>query len=480
MAPSKKTQKKGDGQIKEAAPLTKENGAEAELSQQEREALRVFAIASDNHRRGRMDDAMRGYARALTLNPSIPDVYNNLGVALRSQGKLEAAVACYRRSLALRGNNPGVYSNMGNALREMGRMDVALASHQQAVKMAPKSPEAVYNLGLVLRDLGKPDQALKCFDKSLSFRDSYVDCHWDKSLCLLQLGNLVDGFKEYEWRWKLDRNQPRKYDKPLWDGFDLKGQTILVHHEQGFGDMIQFVRYVPILKEMGARVLVECQPELIRLFSTVDGIDKVIMRGSPLPPFDTYIPMLSIPRVLQTTLETVPATVPYLKAPAHGNLTLPQDGTLKIGIAWAGKPSHKNDRNRSADLRPFVDMMGLPGATFYSLQKGPRQADIQDYACEALITDLGNRFEDFADTAAVVSQLDLVITVDTAVAHLAGALNIPVWVMIPFNSDWRWLIGRNDSPWYPSMRLFRQERPGTWDHIFFEIRKALQEKLAEA
>ncbi len=443
----------------------------------EREAMRAFQAAAEHHRARRLDEAVKGYGKALMLNPRLPDVYNNLGVALRAQGKLEAAIACYRRALSLRPNNSGVYSNMGNALRELGRLDVAKASHQQAVKLAPSSPEAFYNLGLVLRDLGEGAAALSCFDRTLTLNPEHVDCHWDRSLALLQKGDLEAGFEEYEWRWKLDRSPPRDFAQPLWDGGNFKGKTLLVHQEQDFGDMIQFARFLPAVKALGGTVVVEAQPELTGLFSTLEGVDKVIDKGAQLPDFDLYVPMLSLGRLLGVTQDAIPAKMPYIHPPELHPVQLPASlGRIKkIGIAWAGKPTHQNDRNRSCPFTHFVDLLGLAGISVFSLQKGRPIAEVAEAGAEALVTDIGSRLKDFAETAAVIQQLDLVITVDTAVAHLAGALGKPVWVALPFPPDWRWMLGRRDTPWYPSMRLFRQRRFGAWGPVFVDIRRALRD-----
>jgi len=405
------------------------------------------------------------------------EVYNNLGVTLRSQGKLEAAIACYQRSLALRPNHPDVYSNLGNALRELGCLNEAIANHQQAVHLMPDSAQAIYNLGLGLRDLGLLDEALACFDKALEINPEFVYCHWDRSLALLLRGDFEEGFAEYEWRWKLPHNSSRGYPQPLWDGAALDGRTILVHQEQGLGDMIQFVRYLSMVKERGGTVVVECPSKLARLVSTVPGVDKVIIRGSGAPPFDVYAPLLSLPRIFGSNIEDIPGRVPYLAPPELHNVHLPVPiGTrLKVGVVWAGKRSHKNDCNRSCALTEFMKLMGMPEVSFYSLQKGEAASELDDASCDALIFDAGRIIEDFADTAAVIAQLDLVIAVDTAVVHLAGALGCAVWAVLPFANDWRWMVRREDSPWYPTLRLFRQERPRDWEGVMGRVQEALQD-----
>ena len=454
--------------------------ADQKTALREREASRIFGLAVEHHQKGELTEAVKNYGKSLLLNPKVADTYNNMGVALRALGKLEAAVACYRRGIVLRPNNTGVYSNMGNALRELGRLQLAVAAHQQAIKLAPESPEAYYNLGLVLRDLGQINQALAAFERTLGYNPDHADCRWDRALTLLLRGDFLPGFEQYDWRWKLERSPPRGYSEPEWDGSDLKGKTLLIHQEQGFGDMIQFARYIPMVKAKGGTVVVEVQPELSRLFSTLPGVDKVINRGSPLPKFDFFVPMMSLAKVFATTKETVPVDIPYLTAPDKLGVQLPAslERQRNIGIVWAGKPTHQNDKNRSCQFSHFIELLGMPGVTVYSLQKGPREADIVDAGCEALVLNLGSRLNDFADTAAVIQQLDMVITIDTSVAHLAGALGKPVWVVLPFAPDWRWMTDIDTSPWYPSMRLFRQKKQGDWDAVFVEVRKALREELA--
>ena len=453
---------------------------EQKMALREREAVRLFAQALERHRAGNLAEAVRIYGQALLLDPKIADIYNNMGVALRRLGKREAAMACYRRSLVLKPDNAGAYTNLGNVLRELGRLDVAAASHRRAVGLAPDSADAHYNLGLSLRDLGETDTAIKEFGKALALDADHPDCRWDRALTLLQKGDFVDGFREYEWRWRLARTPNRAFKQPLWDGKPLAGKTILITTEQGFGDMIQFARYVPMVKARGGTVIVEARPELARLFSTIPGIGQVVNAGSALPRFDVYAPMMSLARIFGTTLDTVPADVPYLRAPeAHApGLPATMSKHRKVGIAWAGSSTHQNNANRSVKFENFVELLGLPETTVYSLQQGPAAADIGEHGCQAFVLDIGSRMRDFADTAAVIQQLDMVIAVDTAVAHLAGALGKPVWMALPYPGDWRWMEGREDSPWYPTMRLFRQHRPGDWGPVFERIRKALHDEIS--
>lgn len=484
--PRRKAAKTPAAKPKGAAKAKSKSAPPPKVSaEQARQAKQALARAVKHHHGGGLEEAIAEYSRAAFLNPADSGVFNNLGVALRALGRLEAAVASYRRGLELAPDEAGLYSNMGNALRQLDRFAEALAAQKRAVKLAPGSAEYNYNLGLVYRDTARLGEALACFDAALAIRPDYVDCRWDRSLLLLQKGEFKEGFEEYEWRWKLRRSPPRGYAKPLWDGSPLDGRTLLVHQEQGFGDMIQMARFLPVIKEMsqkgGGAVIVECQPELLRLFEGAAaanklGIDKVVAKGDPLPPFDVYAPILSLPRILGASLKTIPAEVPYLAPPETnpGRLAAPPGTRLKVGISWAGKPSHANDRHRSCPLARFVDLARAPNVAFYSLQKGEAQKELGRRGCPALIADLGGKLGDFADTAAALSLLDLTITVDTSVAHLAGALARPVWVALPFAADWRWLKKRTDSPWYPTMTLFRQPAPGDWDSVFAKLEKALR------
>ena len=439
------------------------------MSSRQQEAAQVFVVAFDHHRHDRLDEAIRGYTKALVLNPAYAEAYANLGVALRARGRIEAAVACYRRSIAVNAEIPDVFSNLGNALRDLGRHETAIEAHENAVRLAPRSAHAVYNLGLVLRDLGRLTLAIECFDRALALRPDYLDCAWDRALTLLMAGDLDAGFAAYECR-RGRPNWPRSnVRRPAWDGSPLDGRVLLVRPEPGISDLIQFVRYVPLLDAAGGRVVVGCPPDLARLFATVPGVRQIVIEGTRRPSLDVHVAMLDLPGLMGTTLESVPAAVPYVAAPELQNVHLPAPvGThLKVGIAWDGPPANPRDRGRVCPLRPFVDLLDLPGIAFYGLASGAAAAeDIAAAASEALITPVGDRLEDFADTAAAVAQLDLVVAVDSPLVHIAGALARPVWTLLPFAADWRWLTDRDDSPWYPTMRLYRQVQPGDWADVF--------------
>lgn len=445
-----------------------------------REAVRLFAVGVDLHRRGRLADAVRAYGRSLLFNPHVPDIYNNLGVALRAQGKREAAVASYRRAIALNPEAANYRSNMGNALRELGRFEDAAVALQQALRLAPGAPEILYNFGLVLREMGRSDTALGCFNAVLKAKPDHAEAHFDRALTLIQMGDLKQGFTEFEWRWKLRRARPRNFKQPAWDGRDLAGATLFVHHEPGLGDMIQFARYAALAQKKGGRVILESPAELARLLETLDGVERVVIHGSPLPPFDVHAPLLSLPRLLGTAAGTVPAVVPYLRPPSINPLGLPaaDPKAIRVGVVWSNEARTSEnrtseDRHRACPFPHVLELAGIPGVTLYSLQRGEAAGDLGRHAAEALMFDVGGIIADYADAAAAVARLDLVIGVDVPIVHLAGALGVPTWTLLSGIGDWRWGAAGETTPWYPSMRLLRQKTRGDWAGLLAFARDAL-------
>jgi tetratricopeptide (TPR) repeat protein len=443
-------------------------------------ARQAFLAAAQRHQSGDNDGAMKLYIRALDLHPQFADAYNNIGVILRAQEKLPAAAASFRRALSIRADNSAVLSNLGNVLWQMLRFEEAATAFKRALELDPQRPETLHNLGLLLHSMGDYPEAIECFDKSLAVKDGNVDVLWDRSLTRLVMGDFDRGWLEYEIRWRLKHNPPRRFAFPLWEGQESRALSLLVHHEQGLGDTLHFCRYLPMVAPKVGRLVFECQAELARLMTCLPGIAEVIPSGRPSPACDYHVPLLNLPRFFRTNLDNIPATIPYLQAPVGTSAPTvhrPPGTKLAVGIVWAGKPSHNNDKNRSTSLDRFLCLADLPGVSLYSLQKGLRTADIQTLGAQALITDLGSKVTDFAETAALLPQLDLIVAVDTAVVHLAGALGIPTFVLMPFTPDWRWLRGRDDTPWYPSLRLFRQPKPREWDSVFDRIRSAVQAML---
>lgn len=415
---------------------------------------------------GRPDAARELIQRAIAVNPSAPEYHSNLGNVLKESGNTEDAIASYRRALALRPGFADAHFNLGNAYLKDERLAQAVECYQASLRMRREYSPAWANLGNALRSLGRIREALECYEHVPGHAPEFAEARWNRVIALLLSGDMARGWEEYECRWNLERAKPRRrnFSQPLWDGSDLAGRTVLLHAEQGFGDTIQFMRYAPMVKARGGCVLVECPPPLQKMLEKVKGITRVVAAGEPLPDFDLQIPLLSLPRIFRTTLESVPASIPYLRAdPALARKWkqkfAPKQTSFKVGLTWAGGTS---DPKRDCALSMLAPLAGTPGVVFCSLQKGEAAAQAANPPAGMTLLDFAAELSDFADTAALISQLDLVISIDTAVAHLAGAMGKPVWTLLRFAPDWRWLLGREDSPWYPTMRLFRQPEPGAW------------------
>ena len=368
---------------------------------------------------------------------------------------------------------------------EQGELDEAMAHFQQALQIEPYYAEAHNNLGIVLLEQGRTDESLTRFQEAIQLKSDYADAHFNRSATLLLMGHLKQGWPEYEWRSKRKEIAACPFHQPVWDGAPLAGRTILLHSEQGMGDMMQFIRYAPLVQQYGGRVVFECYEPLIRLLGRCPGIDQIVSKGSVLPEFDVHAPLLSLPGILGTSLATIPASVPYIHADeeliAHWRRELGPSRAFKVGIAWQGNPKFPTDRWRSFRLAQFEPLARLDGVRLFSLQKGPGAEQIGEVADRFAIMDLGRTLDEatgaFMDTAAIMKNLDLVVTSDTSIAHLAGALGVPVWVALPSAPDWRWLLQREDSPWYPTMRLFRQTARGDWDGVFARMAATLQERV---
>ncbi len=432
---------------------------------------------------GQLAEAVKYYHEALRLKPDYAGAYNNLGKALQDQGQLAEAVAQYREALRLKPDHAGAYNNLGNALQEQGQLAEAVAQYQEAIRVKPDFADAHNNLGNALQEQGQLAEAVAQYREALRLKPDHAEAHFSLGVTWLLAGDLEKGWPEYEWRWqlKLFSRFKNRFSQPLWDGSPLEGRAILLHAEQGMGDTIQFVRYAPLVKSKGGTVIMECQKPLLQLLTGCAGIDRLVAQDADLPVFDVHAPLPSLPRIFGTKLASIPARIPYLFADPdlveHWHRELIPIRAFKIGITWQGMPAYKRDRQRSYKLAVFAPLARLEGVRLFSLQVGPGSEQLADNADQFSITDLGSRLETFADTAAVLKNLDLVITVDTAVAHCAGALGVPVWVALPFAPDWRWLLDRDDSPWYPCMRLFRQKRWGDWDEVLQRITEEVQKLL---
>jgi Tfp pilus assembly protein PilF len=428
--------------------------------------------------------AIAAHQRAVELEPRAAMALANMSIPLRLAGRVDEAIAACRRSLELWPGNADGYNHLGVALAAKGDFAAAVAAYEQAIALG--RPKAVYaNLGIARAELGDIAGALACGNKAVEAEPDNAQSHFSLAITLLLSGDFQRGWAEYEWRWKCpEHTPPTPFQQPQWDGSPLNGRTLLVHCEQGLGDAIQFVRYVPQIAALNGRVILGCPLALRRLFADVPGIDRIAVTGDPAGPFDVHCPIVSLAYAFRTTAATIPATVPYLHPPAQAvedwRQTLatalgPQTTRrLRVGLAWAGSPAHRNDQNRSLRLSQLSPIASAGHAVFFSLQKGPAAAQAAKPAVGMRVIDLTDKLSDLADTAAMIANLDLVICVDTSIAHLAGALGKPVWVLLPFNPDWRWLLGRDDSPWYPTMRLFRQKQIGAWDEVIQRVAEALR------
>lgn len=466
------------------------------------------------YRQDKLDEAIACYRQAIAIQPNHADAHNNLGTALAEMNNHEEAVSCYRRAIAIQPNHADAYNNLGLALHELDRVDEAIASCKRALEINPNSVSTLTNIGFILTrrglledgiayyrkaiaiqptyadahnnlgaalvDLGHMGEAIEWYRRALAIHPDDADIHFHLSLALLRIGDFEHGWEEYEWRWRRKKKQKlfRSYPQPMWDGSDLNGRTILLWAEQGLGDTLQFIRYAASVKKRGARVVVECQPSLVQLLETAEGVDQVIGGGSVLPPFDIHLPLLSLPERLGTLLDTIPAKVPYLRAstafkPEISAILKNLGNKKRVGIVWAGNPAQWQNHFRSCPLSFFKKLAECPDVALIGLQKnidGSANTPVTDYP----IHHISPYLDDFSDTAAAITQLDLVITVCTSVAHLSGALGLPTWVLLHFAADWRWLLNRDDTPWYPTMRLFRQRSLWDWPEVLDRVANELR------
>jgi tetratricopeptide (TPR) repeat protein len=420
----------------------------------------------------RTDEAIDSFKRAIQINPRFAAAYSNLGSALLDLRRIPESLDICRKAVALAPQMAEAHNNLANALGDNDQLDEAIAEYREALRLRPDYPQALANFGSTLIDAGRYDEARELLGNALKISPDFPDAHWNLGLLHLLQGDFQRGLPEYEWRWRVKTMQaPPSFSQPMWDGSPLDGKIILIHVEQGYGDAIQFARYVPMVTARGGRVILQCPPELHRLFSTIPDID--LFPGGPPPArFDVHCPILSLMLAFKTDLASIPAQVPYLRSDpalreAWRKRLESSAGQLKVGLAWAGRPTHINNRNRSIPLEKFSPLAGASGVDFFSLQKGDRGNDSPPAGLELI--DHTAELNDFAETAALVDNLDLVITVDTAVAHLGGALGKPVWVLIPANPDWRWMLDRVDSPWYPTMRLYRRRRGADWSEVIRQV-----------
>jgi tetratricopeptide (TPR) repeat protein len=417
---------------------------------------------------GRPEDAINAYHDAIRLRPDYAEAFHNLGLAMFARRRYEEAVAAALRATELRADFPEAFRALGCAYERCGRMFEAVAMYRKALVLRPTYPEAYNSLGWNYYQSAKLPEAISALETALAQRPEHAEARLSRAMLLLSQGDFERGLPEYEARWEASkRSATRGFPQPVWDGGDLHGKTILLHAEQGLGDVIQFCRYVPLIRARGGRVVVRCWRPLKRLFTGQLDIEDVCTDKELPPPFDTHCPIASLPRMFQTRLETIPANVPYLGVDQslvewwRQRLAGDPPG-LRVGLVWAGDPDHSNDHLRSAALATFAPLASVPGVCFYSLQSGPGAEQALNPPAGMTIRFFDDGVGDMASTAALMQNLALVIAVDTSAGHLAGAIGRPVWLLLHLVPDWRWMLGRADTPWYPTMRLFRQTRLGDW------------------
>ncbi len=429
---------------------------------------------------GRHEDALASFESVLAIKPGFLDALNDRGIVLLALRRFQEALANFDQALAIRPDFVDALNNRGYALERLTQYDDALASYDRALAIKPDYAEVLDNRGIVLAKLGRFDEALESEDAAQKIQPDYAKAHLHEAFTRLCMGDLRLGLRKYEWRW-LDDEQKfsrREFSQPLWLGMGkLRGKTILLHAEQGLGDLIQFVRYAPLAAAKGATVLLEVPEALAPLMTGLAGVSRILIWGEPLPLTDFHCPLLSLPLAFGTTLETIPISVPYLSANpetvAAWRARLPQGGEKLIGVCWKGSSNYKGDHERSIQFADFAPLLSVPGIRFVSLQKELTEEERR--LADAL--PIVHPGADFKSTAEMIAALDLVISVDTAWAHWAGAIGKPLWVLLPFSAHWVWFTGREDSPWYPTARLFRQSKIGDWKGVIRNVKKELAKKL---
>ena len=428
-------------------------------------------------RKRQIENALNCFEKAVQLDPLHAQAFCNIGRIYYEKSQWQKAVQYFEKSISIHPKLPEAYSNLGLTLHRLNQMDRAIAAYHKALEIKPDYPIALLNMGFTLEKMGRLDESIQWYEKAIAMKPDYIDAHSNLAMTLLLNGNYKQGFLEYEWRFKKEDAEPRTFQSITWDGRSFINKKLLVYPEQGYGDSIQFMRYLPEVKNRGGVVILETHKFLAPLLSGLPYIDKIVIHGeSSSPQVDYHIAIASLPHVFETTLETIPCSMPYLFRPENEKSILVQtiemmDG-FRIGISWSGSPVHQENQNRSCPLSLFYSLTQIKGVVLFGIQKGPACDDLKQ-SRQMPVVDLSNLIHDFSDTATAIFHMDLIISVDTATAHLAGAMGKPTWIMIPFTPDWRWMRDRNDSPWYPSIRLFRQSEPGNFYGVMQKIEKTL-------
>jgi len=447
------------------------------------EARRLFDQGATLQRAGRNADALAVYENLLRAFPDYPGAFHNIGICYRGLRQFEAGIAALMRAVEEAPANAQSWSSLGNILKDAGRLDEALAAHERAVALAPQLAGVHQNQGVALREAGMLREALAALDRCLAIDADRPEARWDRALTLLFLEDYEAGWKGYEERWTLGEHKPATSTLPKWDGSPQPDKGLVLTTEQGYGDALMFVRFCAEARKRVGKVVLACKPELHRLFRTVPGVDLVMPESGKIAGAHLHAQLLSLPMLLGHRFSDLPGPMPYLFPPVAPNPRLAQGlargkERFKVGIVWSGSVSFKGNATRRAPLDRFLRFAEIPGVQLFSLQKRQPADELKALKGETLIADLGPALEDFADAAAAAAEMDLILMTDSAMAHLGGALGRPVWVLLQFAPDWRWFRDRADSPWYPTLRLFRQPRPGDWDSPFEAAHRALAERVA--
>jgi len=442
----------------------------------------IFTAALRHSRAGRHDEAIVGYRRALEIDPLHFNAWANLGYSLRAGKRAEAAVVAGKRALEIEPGNANVLGNVGNALKDLDRLDESLAAHRAAVEREPGSERTHRNYAVALKAAGFLEEALAEFTKADEIRPGIAPVLFDKALLLLHLARFREGWEAFEIRWKLGELPVRPYRTPRWQGENFAGKRLLIYPEQGFGDAILSSRFVPLAKERGGEVIFECKPETARLLSSLEGVDRVVQTDTDPGDFDYHCPIMSLPGIFDANLDNLPPppmlSVPQASVEKMRPLFAAHHARFKVGIVWSGSLTFKNNRLRSTSLNRFLRFAEVPGVQLFSLQKGPLESQLAGTGADAVVVDIGGKVDDFCDTAAAIQMLDLVIMTDSSVSHLTASLGKPIWNLLDYVPYWLYLRDREDSPWYPTMRLFRQTRAGDWDGVFERAVAALGDAVA--
>lgn len=439
---------------------------------------------------GEWDAAEQLLAPASTAFPADARLHQVMGRLYFGKKSTEKAEFHYRQATLLAPDRVTAWVDLGNFMQELQRMDDALTHYRQALKISAQHPDVHFNIGVCYQRQNRFVEALHHLEQAIENRPDFVDAHWYKSFISLLIGDYEVGWDEYEWRLKQKNNQARPFSQPVWDGSDIAGRTILVHDEQGYGDTFQFVRFLPLVKAAGARVIFECHPKLSPILRACQGYDLILERDAsgegPNTTFDTQIHLMSLPKVFKTRLGSIPVDVPYIDVDhtrvSYWHDRISDDKNFRVGIAWAGSANHTNELNRSCRLTDFLPVINMPGVSVYSLQKGPGAEQADELAHVAGVKRIDKELdltERFVDTAALMKNLDLIISIDTSIAHLAGALGCEIWTLLCSSPDWRWMNEGQKSHWYPSMRLFRQEVPGDWSTVVARVTEALRARMLQ-